>query len=119
MCPGSPALLWKRLPAALAGTGLSQEGEGVDAGAVSVTPVHPKTVRTDQSQRHRPDVGRHVARIEEGPSAHLFNAAGAGAGQAQHPGGEKALVPLVIPLDEDAVVPAVDGVGYLHTSSEQ
>ena len=50
-------------------------------------------------------------RIEQGAAAHLLDAGGAGTGQPKLAGRKEALMTLLIPLDEDAVVPAVDGVG--------
>jgi hypothetical protein len=114
MCPGSPAWIRSRLPASLAGTHLPQRRKGVDPGCVSIAPVYPEAVRPHEGQRHRFDVRRHVVAIQEGTPTHFLDAAGAGTGQAERAGGKESPVPLVVPLDQDAVVAAVDGVRDEH-----
>ena len=100
-------------PAALAGAGGEQPLEGVDARAVAVAPLHPEPVGPDQP--HRAAAGcppGTAAGIEQGPPGHLLDAVRAGAGQPQRPGGVERPVPLLVPLDEQPVVPAGDGVGH-------
>ena len=111
MCSGSPALWRTGASAAVAGTPAEKLLKGVDAGTVAITPVHPETIGPNQSQAHWAYIGRYLCRIEQRVPADLLNAAGAGTRQPKQPGREEGLVALVIPLDENAVVAAVDGVG--------
>jgi hypothetical protein len=76
-----------------------------------VAPVDAQTVGADQLDRHRSDIGRHPGGIEQRPSAHLFDAASAGARQAKGTSREESQVTALVPLDEEAVIAPVDGVG--------
>ena len=84
--------------------------KGINPGAMSVAPLHPETVGAHQGNRDRFDVGRDSGRIEQGPPAHLFDALGAGTGQPEQSRGKEALMADVVPLEKQAVIPAIDGV---------
>jgi hypothetical protein len=76
-----------------------------------IAPVDAQTVGADQLDRHRSDVERHPGGIEQWSPAHLFDAAGAGARQAKGTSRKESQVTALVPLDEEAVVAPVDGVG--------
>src|SRR6476469_3310346 len=111
MCSGSPALGRGGASAVVAGTPAQKLLEGVDAGTVAVTPEHPETISPNQSQAQWMDIGRHRCRVEQWAPADLLNATGTGTRQPKRSCREEGLVASVIPFDENAVVPAVDGVG--------
>lgn len=109
MCRRSPSC---RVPAALsAGATPEQLLESIDACAVTIAPVDSQAVGTHQPNRYRPNVARHTRGVQQGTPAHLLHAPGTGAGQAKRTGGEEAHVPVLVPFDEEAVVPAINGVG--------
>jgi len=84
--------------------------EGVNAGRVPITPVNPKAVPPDQLERRRPDIERHARDIEQRTAAHLLDTHGTGTGEAEGSSREESDVALLVPLDEQSVVPAIDGV---------
>ena len=92
--------------------------EGVNAGRMPITPLDFDPIGTHQSNRGWTDVHRYGVWIQQRPSAHLFDAAGAGAGEAQLASRIKAFVPRLIPFDPEPVVLAIDGVreGGLHSN---
>jgi hypothetical protein len=76
-----------------------------------IAPVDAQTIGADQLDRHRSDIERHPGGIELWSTAHLFDAAGAGARQAKGTSREESQMTALVPLDEEAVVAPVDGVG--------
>ena len=110
MCPRSP------VRAASTGAAAKQALERVDAGRVSVTPLDPEPVGTHEGYAQGPDVGRHGCRIEERSAAHLLYTRGTRTSQPQRSGGKEALMAVLVPLDLQAVVLAINGVrdGVLH-----
>jgi hypothetical protein len=76
-----------------------------------IAPVDAQTVGADQLDRHRSNIERHPGGIEQRSPAHLFDAAGAGARQAKGTSRKETQVTALVPLDEEAVVATVDGVG--------
>jgi hypothetical protein len=105
MCRESPA------GAPLAGTESEELLKAVDAGLVTIAPVHSESIGADQLERKRTYVGRNSCGIEKRAAAHFFDACGTRARQPEGPSRKEPLVPLLVPLDEYAVVAAVDGVG--------
>src|SRR4051812_30628964 len=111
MCSGSPALRRAGARTVVAGASTQELLEGVDACTVAIAPVHPKTVGPNQGQAQWFYIGSHVCRIEQWAPADLLHATGARTGQPKQPCRIKSLVATVIPLDKDAIVAAVNGVG--------
>jgi hypothetical protein len=105
MCPGSPVC------AASTGATAKQALEGVYAGRMSITPLDLDAIGTHQSDAQGPDVGRHSGRIEERSATHLLNTRRTGTRQAERPSGIEALMSVLVPLDLQPVVLAIDGVG--------
>src|ERR671913_2161028 len=106
MCPGSPVC------AATTGATAKQPLERVYAGRVAIAPLDLDTVGTHQSDAQGPDVGRHSRRIEERSATHLLNTRRTGTCQAQRPSGIEAHMTVLVPLDLQPVVLAIDGVRY-------
>lgn len=93
------------------GTFPEQAVEREDPGPMAVAPVDPEPVGSHQLDGHGPDVCRDPGGVEQGPASHLLDALGAGAGQAELPGGVERLVASAIPVEQEAVVPTRDGLG--------
>jgi hypothetical protein len=110
MCRRSPVSDRSPLQATIARTGTQQLFEGIDPGPMAITPLHPETVGAHQRNGQWFDVGRDSSRIEQRTPAHLLDAPGTGTGQPEKSRGKEALMADVIPLYEEAVVPAIDGV---------
>ena len=106
MCPGSPVC------AASTGATAKQSLEGVYAGRMSITPLDLDAVGTHQSDAQRPDVGRHSRRIEERSATHLLYTRCTGTSQPQRPSGIEAHMTVLVPLDLQPVVLAINGVRY-------
>jgi hypothetical protein len=111
MCRRSPPTASIAGSTPLAGTDSTQELEGVDPGPVAVAPVHSESVRPNQLNRNGTDVGWNDRGVEERAATHFLDAAGTGARQPQGSSGEKPVMSLLVPFDEEPVVSAVDGVG--------
>src|SRR5215213_3708619 len=84
--------------------------EGVNAGRVPITPVNPEAIAADQLERRRPNIERHARSIEQRTAAHLLDTRGTGTGEAEGSSREESDVAALVPLDEQSVVAAVDGV---------
>jgi hypothetical protein len=107
MCRRSPSLFL----ALGTRTAAKQLLEGVNTGSMSITPVDAQSVSTNELERYRPDVCRYPDRVQQRAAAHLLNAAGAGTGQAEGAGRKESGVTVLVPFDQETVVPAIDGVG--------
>jgi hypothetical protein len=105
MCPGSPVC------AASTGATAKQALERVYAGRMSITPLDLDAVGTHQSDAQGPDVGRHSRRIEKRSATHLLNTRRTGTYLAQRPSGIEADMAVLVPLDLQPVILAIDGVG--------
>ena len=97
----------RRVPATLAGTALEQPLKGIDPRSVSVAPVDPKSIGSHQGQRHWTNVGRDGGGVQDGPAGHFLDTGSAGTGQPEGTGREKALVPRLVPLNQQTVVPPI------------
>ncbi len=104
MCPGSPVC------AASTGATAKQALERVYAGRVAIAPLDLDTVGTHQSDAQGPDVGRYSRRIEERSATHLLYTRCTGTSQPQRSGGIEALMSVLVPLDLQPVVLAINGV---------
>src|SRR5438093_8863733 len=78
---------------------------------MSIAPVDAQPVGTHQLERNRADIDRHPGRIKQRSSAHLLDAAGAGARQTKRTSSKESHMAGLVPLDEEAVVAPVDRVG--------
>jgi hypothetical protein len=78
---------------------------------MTITPGDSQTVGAYQLERDRPNIGGNSRRVEQGATTHLLDAPGTRTSQAQGAGGKEPLMTVLVPLDEQAVVAAVDGVG--------
>jgi hypothetical protein len=111
MCSRSPECLRIcGVATAIAGAESPKLFEGIDPGAMPITPLHSKAICSNQRQREGADVQRNSSRVEQGTAAHLFNTGGTGAGEPQRAGRIKALVRVLVPLDKDSGVQTIDGV---------
>src|SRR4051812_8007304 len=97
--------------ASLAGTDSKQQLEGVDPGLMAVAPVDSESISPNQLERERTDVGWNRPGVEERAATHFLDAGGAGARQPERSSRKEPLMSLLVPLDEEPVVSAVDGVG--------
>jgi len=111
MCRRSPGFLPSTLGTAVTGTVPQQLDVGVDAGAMTIAPLDPQSVRPDQRQRERANIGRHAFGIEDWSPAHLLDTNGTGTRQPKLTGREKSLVASFLPFNEHAIVTAGDSVG--------
>jgi hypothetical protein len=76
-----------------------------------IAPVDAQSVGADQLERGRPDIRRYPGGIKQRSPAHLLDAASAGTRQAKRTSRKESHVAVLVPLDEEAVVAPVDGVG--------
>src|SRR5918995_440442 len=106
MCPGSPVC------AASTGATAKQALERVDAGRMSITPLDLEPVGTHQGYAQGPDVSRNGCRIEQRSATHLLYTRRTGTSQPQRSGGIEALMSILVPLDLQPVVLAINGVRY-------
>jgi hypothetical protein len=86
---------------------------------MTITPGDSQTVGAYQLEGGRSNIGGNSGGIEQGSTTHLLDAAGTGTSQAQGPGGKEPLMTVLVPLDEHAVVAAVDGVGDRGMQSDR
>ena len=106
MCRRSP-----KAHAPLTGAAAEQTLEGIDPGRVAITPLDLEAIRAHEGKGERPDIGGDAGRIKKRSATHLLYAAGARAGQTEVAGWIKPFVAGLVPLDAEAIILAVDGVG--------
>ena len=78
---------------------------------MTVAPLNPEPVGTHERERERPDVSGDACRVEQGTPAHFLYASGARTSQPESSGREEPFMAVLVPLDQETVVPAIDGVG--------